>query len=114
MKEGRAAQHCCSTMRRWIYRNYYGKPTGPGCISKLRVLSHARRDLPRYAVPVFLRIVKEPSMNNTHKQSKTKLREDGVHPNKTGEDLVYVLQRDNYVKFNRARWNALSMGRSRL
>jgi hypothetical protein len=53
-------------------------------------------------------------MNNTHKQSKTKLRAEGVHPDKTGEDQVYVLQEGSYVNFNHAHWNALAMGSSRL
>jgi hypothetical protein len=74
---------------------------------------HARQDLPNFAVPVFLRIVKEPSMNNTHKQSKTTLRAEGVHPDKTGDDHMYVLQDGKYVEFDRSHWNLLEMGKSR-
>ena len=70
--------------------------------------------MPRYAVPVFLRIVKEPSMNNTHKQSKTKLREDGIDPTKTGEDRLFILLGDAYVPFEESQWKNLSENRLRL
>jgi acyl-CoA synthetase (AMP-forming)/AMP-acid ligase II len=82
------------------------------------LLDHARRDLPNYAVPVFLRIVSEPRMNHTHKQSKTGLRDEGVDPEKVGmsetEDRIYVLRGEQYVKFERRDWEDLVGGRARL
>jgi hypothetical protein len=70
--------------------------------------------LPRYAVPVFLRIVKEPSMNNTHKQSKTKLREDGIDLAKTGNDQMFILLGDGYVPYVESQWKSLNENRLRL
>jgi hypothetical protein len=77
-------------------------------------LRHAQRDLPGYAVPVFLRIVKEPSMNHTHKQSKTKLREEGIDPAMAGEDQLYVLQNGRYIQFTPDHWRGLARGTARL
>jgi hypothetical protein len=61
-----------------------------------------------------LRIVKEPAMNNTHKQSKTKLRDDGIDPAKTGEDRMFILLGEEYVPFEQSQWKSLSENRLRL
>lgn len=48
------------------------------------LLAHSRAQLPRYAVPVFLRIVKRSSHIHNHKQNKVGLRQEGVDPRKLG------------------------------
>jgi acyl-CoA synthetase (AMP-forming)/AMP-acid ligase II len=75
---------------------------------------HMQKDLPRYAIPVFLRLVKEPSLNNTHKQSKTQIREEGVDPNKTGDDPLYILLDNSYVPYTRQNWDLLRAGKLKL
>jgi acyl-CoA synthetase (AMP-forming)/AMP-acid ligase II len=54
----------------------------PGYLSGL--LAHCRANLPRYAVPVFLRIVKASSHIHNNKQNKNGLRQEGVDPDKVG------------------------------
>jgi hypothetical protein len=46
-------------------------------------------------------------MNNTHKQSKTKIRDEGVDPDKTRGDTMYVLLDNSYVPFTREHWGRL-------
>lgn len=53
-------------------------------------------------------------MNNTHKQSKTKLRDDGIDPAKTGEDRMFILLGEEYVPFEQSQWKSLSENRLRL
>jgi hypothetical protein len=53
-------------------------------------------------------------MNNTHKQSKTKIRQEGVDPDNTKEDKVYILLDNSYVPFTREHWERLGSSKLRL
>ncbi|PLB49362.1 putative very-long-chain acyl-CoA synthetase family protein [Aspergillus steynii IBT 23096] len=85
--------------------------------------SYARARLPKYAVPVFLRIVENPSHIHNHKQNKVPLREEGVDPEKTGqkapegaEDQFYWLPpgEAEYREFRKGDWGGLVDGKARL
>ncbi|KAK3114506.1 hypothetical protein LTR53_007110 [Teratosphaeriaceae sp. CCFEE 6253] len=87
------------------------------------LLQYSKTNLPRYAVPVFLRIVKSSSHIHNHKQNKVPLRQEGVDPEKmgvhevNGADDVIMWQKpgsETYVHFQREDWDALSKGRARL
>jgi hypothetical protein len=83
----------------------------------LRVLAgHVRKGLPRYALPLFLRVVKGGAIQTTgtNKQQKTSLRSEGVDPGRTGEDDVFWLRGDSYVSFRTEDWKALQGGRVKL
>lgn len=77
---------------------------------------HARRGLPKYALPLFLRVVKEGTLQNTgtNKQQKTNLRSEGVEPGRTGLDDVFWLKGDTYVRFGPEDWTALQGGKVKL
>lgn len=87
-------------------------------------LKYAREQLPRYAVPLFLRVVKHSSHIHNHKQNKVPLRKEGVDPNligteeKGGEDDVILWlkpgQSETYVQFTRQDWDKLVKGEVRL
>ena len=77
--------------------------------------SHARKDLPSFAVPLFLRIVSEAAMNSTGvKQDKVQPRLEGVDPAKVRGDTLYVLRGDAYELFTGDNWDALATARARL
>lgn len=77
---------------------------------------HARAKLPRYAVPIFLRLGKGTSaaVTGTNKQQKHGLRVEGVDPTKVGDDELYWLKGDTYVRFGREEWDQMSGGQIKL
>ncbi|KAJ9213165.1 hypothetical protein DTO166G4_5158 [Paecilomyces variotii] len=85
--------------------------------------THARSKLPRYAVPVFIRVVQSPSHIHNNKQNKGPLREEGVDPAKTGsrvsdgkmDRLLWLTPgNDRYVDFGKEQWDGLVAGKAKL
>ncbi|KAK3938464.1 Isopenicillin N epimerase component 1 [Diplogelasinospora grovesii] len=81
-------------------------------------LRHARSHLPRYAVPMFLRHVDEPSSTHNNKQNKLPLKRDGVDPEKVKQDKVFWIERHGrgttYIPFTRQDWEDLHIGKAKL
>lgn len=77
---------------------------------------HALAILPRYAVPLFLRLRKEVGLHNTgtNKQQKHVLRSESVDPKKVGGDALFWLKDGTYVPFGEREWNQLEGGRVKL
>jgi acyl-CoA synthetase (AMP-forming)/AMP-acid ligase II len=73
---------------------------------------HARGKLPRYAVPLFIRVVKElgTQTTGTNKQQKHVLRQQGVDPSKVEDDALFWLKGGTYVPFRPTDWKALEQG----
>ena len=87
------------------------------------LLRYAQAELPRYAVPVFLRIVKSSSHIHNHKQNKVGLRKEGVDPAKVGTEEkdgmgdVFLWWRpgtSKYVPFEKHDWDKLQKNELRL
>ena len=78
------------------------------------VATHTVRNLPRYATPLFLRVMRSMQMTGTNKQQKTALRNDGVDPGKMNGDVLYWLRDGQYVPFTDQDWEALKAGRVKL
>ncbi|OJJ38348.1 hypothetical protein ASPWEDRAFT_734696 [Aspergillus wentii DTO 134E9] len=83
----------------------------------------ARSKLPKYAVPVFLRVVDSASHIHNHKQNKVPLRDEGVDPSKIGTKVPDgQLNRffwlppgeEGYVEYGKGDWERLSEGKARL
>ena len=51
-------------------------------------LSYARDKLPKFAVPVFLRLVREGSNTDNQKQNKGPVREEGIEIDKYGSKVI--------------------------
>ncbi|KAI8964646.1 acetyl-CoA synthetase-like protein [Daldinia sp. FL1419] len=77
---------------------------------------HARSKLPKYAVPVFLRIGKgiAAAVTGTNKQQKHGLREQGVNPALVDDDEIFWLKNGTYVKFDKNDWDRLNNGQAKL
>ncbi|KAK5659225.1 hypothetical protein OQA88_1316 [Cercophora sp. LCS_1] len=77
---------------------------------------HVRAGLPKYALPLFIRVAKSGTLEatGTNKQQKHNLRNEGVDPEKTGDDAVYWLKGDAYVKFSADEWKLLGAGKVKL
>ena len=78
------------------------------------VAQHVSAQLPKYAVPLFLRVTKEMSVTGTNKQQKTILRQEGADPAKMGGDEIYWLRDGTYVRFGQAAWESIQAGKVRL
>ncbi|KAL8714551.1 MAG: hypothetical protein Q9220_001499 [cf. Caloplaca sp. 1 TL-2023] len=77
---------------------------------------HAQRGLPRYAVPIFLRVTKNMEATGNNKQQKHLLRSQGLEPGKVGEsgDLMYWMKDGSYQIFEERDWEGLRAGRVKL
>jgi acyl-CoA synthetase (AMP-forming)/AMP-acid ligase II len=87
------------------------------------LLRYLRQRLPRYAVPVFLRVVKSSIHIHNHKQNKVPLRKEGVDPRLIGtevvdgrDDLFLWLSpaANSYVPFQKEDWRSLETSQARL
>jgi acyl-CoA synthetase (AMP-forming)/AMP-acid ligase II len=77
---------------------------------------HAREGLPRFAVPLFLRVVRDVGVQKTgtNKQQKNGLRDHGVDPAGVGDDKLFWLKDNAYVPFGYKEWNQLQAGAVKL
>ena len=92
-------------------------PSGEVSAEALRsIAEHVQKELPRYALPLFLRVLDggRVQTTGTHKHQKHHLREEGVEPAKTGGDAVYWLSNGTYTKFGEREWRELNGGRVKL
>ncbi|KAI5289693.1 hypothetical protein KEM54_003404 [Ascosphaera aggregata] len=84
---------------------------------------HARKNLPKYAVPIFLRILSPTESDSMHtsnnKQNKVPLREEGIDRTKIGTKitpghhhrLMWLPPNANtYVDFGQKAWDELNKG----
>lgn len=78
------------------------------------LLAHLQNVLPKYAVPQFLRFVREMEVTGNHKHQKVALREQGVDPRKTGRDRICWIEHGRYSDFGPSEWQTLIAGSSRL
>lgn len=70
---------------------------------------HVLANLPRYALPIFLRVTAELERTGNNKQPKHILRQEGVDPSKVSvNDRMYWLQGNKYVPFGAKDWEQLS------
>jgi acyl-CoA synthetase (AMP-forming)/AMP-acid ligase II len=74
---------------------------------------HLKARLPAYAVPLFLRVVKEIATTATFKNQKAALREQGANPAKVNEPLYY-LAGAAYAPLTATVWAEVEAGRLRL
>ncbi|KAI0437188.1 fatty-acyl-CoA synthase [Xylaria telfairii] len=81
--------------------------------------THCLTRLPRYAVPLFLRITKSLDYTGTHKLQKQKLRSEGIDLTaikKSGDDQMYWLPpgSEAYVPFDQNDLESIKAGQVRL
>ncbi|EGP91248.1 unnamed protein product [Zymoseptoria tritici ST99CH_1A5] len=81
-----------------------------------QLADHVRRRLPKYAVPLFLRVQKAFEVTGTLKHQKVALRNQGVDPSKTEEDELFWLSpgSNKYERFGKAEWERIQGGSAKL
>ncbi|KAK3367520.1 hypothetical protein B0H63DRAFT_442167 [Podospora didyma] len=77
---------------------------------------HVQDGLPKYALPLFIRVIKNGGLQTTgtNKQQKYGLRNEGVDPKKTGDDDIFWLKGGSYLRFSSKEWKALQGGKVKL
>jgi fatty-acyl-CoA synthase len=71
--------------------------------------------LPRYARPLFLRVVNEIATTETHKPKRGLYQNDGFDPAKVTDPLfVYEAERGTYAPLDAGRYEAIATGVARL
>ncbi|EXJ69839.1 uncharacterized protein A1O5_06911 [Cladophialophora psammophila CBS 110553] len=82
------------------------------------IASVARAGLPKYAVPVFLRVVTEVVATGNNKQQKHVLRKEGVEPARVGVtgDRIFYLRpgSDRFEPFGGEEWDQVRSGTVKL
>ena len=66
--------------------------------------------LQRSKLQVCVRMSLASNAAGNMKLRKVEVRENGVHPEKTGGDLVLWLRGDSYVPFKKEHWNSIETG----
>jgi len=91
-----------------------GKVLDAGMRQELAAL--ARKRLPRYAVPLFLRVMHDVEVTGTLKHQKVVLRNEGVDPAKMGDDELFWLPpgAESYEPFGKKEWARVEGGSAKL
>jgi acyl-CoA synthetase (AMP-forming)/AMP-acid ligase II len=77
--------------------------------------SHTSKTLPKFAVPLFLRVTKELVTTGNNKQQKHGLKQQGIDPSKiSGEDKLFWLRDGTYQEFGPPQWSKLNAGEVKL
>jgi len=81
--------------------------SSPSAQTLKEIAQHAKEKMPKFAIPLFLRVVKEFEVTGTAKYTKHGLREQGVDPGKVGEDGLFWLPvgADAYEEFGKRDWD---------
>ncbi|KAF2755213.1 putative long-chain fatty acid transporter [Pseudovirgaria hyperparasitica] len=80
------------------------------------IASQASKNLPKYAVPLFLRFTRAMDLTGTNKQQKATLREQGIQVDqiaKTG-DRMYWMKDGRYVPFEESDLKMIESGGAKL
>jgi len=77
---------------------------------------HNLNGLPKYAVPLFIRVVSQIMTTGNNKQQKHVLRKEGVDPQLVGNDNIFWLRPGllRYESFGPGEWNLLLGGKVKL
>jgi acyl-CoA synthetase (AMP-forming)/AMP-acid ligase II len=75
--------------------------------------NHLKLVLPRYAIPLFVRITDAMRLTGNMKHQKHEMREQGVDPEKGSEKILWLRDGD-YVDFTKDDWERLKAGHVKL
>jgi hypothetical protein len=93
--------------------NFYSGAT----LDLKRLCDHAHEHLPKYAVPVYVRLAKEMQSTTNNKQTKVLVRNEGIEAAKfsNGDQLYWLQSRDTgYVPFSDIHLESLKSGKAKL
>lgn len=71
-------------------------------------------ELPRYAIPIFIKFVNHIQATDNHKIPKIKLRNQVLPKGEHGDDLIYCLKGTDYVELTDEYWQDILNGKIKL
>jgi len=74
---------------------------------------HCEKNLPLYAVPIFIRVLPKIKVTSTFKHQKVQLRKEGADPTLV-KDPMYWYNNNTYEPFTLKDWEKIVMGKARL
>lgn len=77
-----------------------------------QLANHCKKNLPPYAIPVFLRILPRITVTATFKHQKVKLRKEGINPALCSDSLFY-LQGSRYLPFSMNEYKQITSSTER-
>lgn len=100
----------------------YIRPDERAAFDYSGLLAYAQKKLPRYAIPVFLRVIKSPTPMHNNKQNKVPLRKEGVdlkvilEGTAGREDVMFWVRpgTSTYEPFLERDWNEIVAGQAKL
>jgi acyl-CoA synthetase (AMP-forming)/AMP-acid ligase II len=72
--------------------------------------TYLKENLPRYTVPLFIRVTEELRLTGNMKHRKHLLREEGIDPAKCHGDELFWLRDGTYMKFGDEDWQSIVNG----
>jgi hypothetical protein len=76
--------------------------------------NHLTKTLPRYAVPLFIRLTNRMVLTGNLKHQKHAMREEGINPEKVKGDKILWLKDGRYVEFTEQDWTHMKAGQVKL
>ncbi|GAA5973711.1 hypothetical protein JCM21900_004997 [Sporobolomyces salmonicolor] len=90
-------------------------PKSAGPVDFPKLSAHVAAALPKYAQPLFIRLVDKLESTGTEKQLKVALRNEGVDPAVVKDEVWWLDPRTKqYVRFQDDDWRTLQAGKIRL
>jgi acyl-CoA synthetase (AMP-forming)/AMP-acid ligase II len=77
---------------------------------------HVRKELPAFAVPVWIRVTREMQLTGTNKQQKVELQKEGIDPRivESKGDVLYWLRDGTYKRFTEEDLKSIEGGSVKL
>lgn len=72
------------------------------------------KELPKYAIPIFIKFVNKIQESDNHKIPKKLYRDQKLPKGESGDETIYVLKRDNYEVLTDSEWEAIISGKAKL
>jgi len=76
--------------------------------------NHLTKTLPRYAVPLFIRLTDGITLTGNLKHQKHGMRGEGIDPEKVKGDKILWLKDGRYVEFKEQDWTDMKAGQVKL
>lgn len=79
-----------------------------------KIYDHVKANLPKYAIPQFIKISSEIEASHNHKVPKNQFKKQKLPKGESGSELIYCLNKDKYVELTEDYWKDIIGGASKL